>query len=69
MTLLVIQGMRREKSLIDTSVSDDQKKAIYDRLVKQQLNEQYSKTAQRQKQEEEVYFLFSCVYMCAHVRV
>ncbi|XP_076469709.1 uncharacterized protein LOC143300037 [Babylonia areolata] len=47
-------GLRREKSLVDAMVSDDQKQAIYNQLVKQQLNEQFSKTAQRQRQEEEL---------------
>ncbi|KAL8585439.1 hypothetical protein ACOMHN_024600 [Nucella lapillus] len=47
-------GLRREKTVIDTAVTDDQKQAIYNQLVKQQLNEQFSKTAQRQRQEEEL---------------
>lgn len=47
-------GLRREKTVISTDVSEDEKKAIYSRLVQQQLNKESLVSAQRRRQEEEV---------------
>ncbi|XP_070192500.1 trichohyalin-like isoform X3 [Littorina saxatilis] len=45
-------GMRREKTKINKDVSEDEKQAIYNKLVEQQLRKQNFDSAQRQKQQE-----------------
>lgn len=52
---LLQQGRQKwEKTHIDANVSDDQKRAVYIRLMHEQQQEQSLRTAERQRQREEV---------------
>nr|KAG5708461.1 hypothetical protein BaRGS_026188 [Batillaria attramentaria] len=47
-----VGGLRREKTIIEADVSEDQKQAIYEKLMRQNLKKQITLSEERQRQEE-----------------
>ena len=49
-------GLRREKTVVDVDVSDDQKELVYKQLLQQQTNLQRKMSVDQQRQAEMVMF-------------